>query len=30
MRFVAAGEVGSGLLTNPVAPERAAKELRDA
>ena len=30
MRFVAAGEVGSGLLTNPVAPERAAQELRDA
>jgi hypothetical protein len=27
---VAAGEVGSGLLTNPVEPERAAKELRDA
>jgi UDPglucose--hexose-1-phosphate uridylyltransferase len=30
MRFVAAGEVGSGLLTNPVEPERAARELRDA
>ncbi|MHB1244768.1 MAG: galactose-1-phosphate uridylyltransferase, partial [Gaiellaceae bacterium] len=30
MRFVAAGELGSGLLTNPVAPERAARELRDA
>ena len=30
MRYVAAGELGSGLLTNPVAPERAAQELRDA
>jgi UDPglucose--hexose-1-phosphate uridylyltransferase len=30
MRFVAAGELGSGLLTNPIAPERAAQELRDA
>jgi UDPglucose--hexose-1-phosphate uridylyltransferase len=30
MRFVAAGELGSGVLTNPVAPERAAQELRDA
>ena len=30
LRFVAAGELGSGLLTNPVAPEDAAEELRDA
>ena len=28
--LVAAGELGSGLPTNPVAPERAAQELRDA
>jgi UDPglucose--hexose-1-phosphate uridylyltransferase len=27
-RFVAAGELGSGLYVNPVAPERAADELR--
>jgi UDPglucose--hexose-1-phosphate uridylyltransferase len=30
MRWVAAGELGSGTLTNPVDPERAAAELRDA
>jgi UDPglucose--hexose-1-phosphate uridylyltransferase len=30
MRFVAAGEVGSGTLTNPVEPEAAAAALRDA
>jgi UDPglucose--hexose-1-phosphate uridylyltransferase len=30
LRFVAAGEVGSGTLTNPVEPERAAAELRRA
>lgn len=30
MRFVAAGELGSGLLTNPVEPEAAAAALRDA
>ncbi len=30
LRYVAAGEVGSGTLTNPVAPEAAAQALRDA
>jgi UDPglucose--hexose-1-phosphate uridylyltransferase len=30
MRFVAAGELGSGTLTNPVEPEAAARALRDA
>ncbi len=30
MRFVAAGEVGSGTLMNPVEPEAAARALRDA
>jgi UDPglucose--hexose-1-phosphate uridylyltransferase len=30
MRFVAAGELGSGLLFNPVAPEVAAAALRNA
>jgi UDPglucose--hexose-1-phosphate uridylyltransferase len=30
IRYVAAGEVGSGMLMNPVVPEHAAKELRDA
>ena len=29
-RFVAAGEIGSGLFFNPVAPEVAARSLRDA
>ncbi|HEX4679574.1 MAG TPA: galactose-1-phosphate uridylyltransferase [Gaiellaceae bacterium] len=30
LRYVAAGEVGSGTLMNPVVPERAADELRNA
>jgi UDPglucose--hexose-1-phosphate uridylyltransferase len=30
MRWVAAGELGSGTLMNPVEPERAAAELRRA
>ncbi len=30
MRFVAAGELGSGTLTNPVVPEAAAEALRRA
>jgi UDPglucose--hexose-1-phosphate uridylyltransferase len=30
MRWVAAGEVGSGTLTNPIEPEQAAEELRRA
>jgi UDPglucose--hexose-1-phosphate uridylyltransferase len=30
MRFVAAGELGSGTLTNPVVPEFAAEALRRA
>lgn len=30
MRFVAAGELGSGTLTNPVVPELAAEALRRA
>jgi UDPglucose--hexose-1-phosphate uridylyltransferase len=29
-RFIAAGELGSGVHFNPVEPERAAAELRDA
>jgi UDPglucose--hexose-1-phosphate uridylyltransferase len=29
-RFVAAGELGSGVFFNPVAPEEAAQALRDA
>ncbi len=29
-RYVASGEVGSGTLSNPVVPEAAARELRDA
>jgi UDPglucose--hexose-1-phosphate uridylyltransferase len=29
-RFVASGELGSGMLQNPVAPEEAAQQLRDA
>jgi UDPglucose--hexose-1-phosphate uridylyltransferase len=29
-RFVASGELGSGTLANPVIPEVAARELRDA
>lgn len=29
-RFVASGELGSGTLSNPVVPEEAAAELRDA
>ncbi len=30
LRYVAAAEVGSGTYSNPVVPERAAQELRDA
>jgi UDPglucose--hexose-1-phosphate uridylyltransferase len=30
LRYVAAGEVGSGTLFNPVTPERAAQQLRGA
>jgi UDPglucose--hexose-1-phosphate uridylyltransferase len=30
LRFVASGELGGGLLANPVLPERAADELRAA
>jgi len=30
LRFVASGELGSGTLSNPVAPEDAAAALRDA
>jgi UDPglucose--hexose-1-phosphate uridylyltransferase len=30
IRYVAAGEVGSGMLMNPVVPEHAAEELRNA
>jgi UDPglucose--hexose-1-phosphate uridylyltransferase len=30
MRYIAAGEVGSGTLMNPVVPEAAAEALRDA
>jgi UDPglucose--hexose-1-phosphate uridylyltransferase len=30
LRFVASGEVGGGMLTNPVLPEQAASLLRDA
>jgi UDPglucose--hexose-1-phosphate uridylyltransferase len=30
LRYVAAAELGSGTLTNPVAPEAAAEALRDA
>jgi UDPglucose--hexose-1-phosphate uridylyltransferase len=29
-RYVASGELGSGTLANPVLPETAARELRDA
>ena len=29
-RYVAAGELGSGVFFNPVSPERAAQALRDA
>ena len=29
MRYVAAGELGSGTFFNPVAPEQAAARLRD-
>jgi UDPglucose--hexose-1-phosphate uridylyltransferase len=29
-RYVASGELGSGTLSNPVVPERAAQALRDA
>ena len=29
-RYVAAGELGSGVFFNPVAPEAAAQALRDA
>jgi galactose-1-phosphate uridylyltransferase len=28
-RYVAAGELGSGLFVNPVVPETAAQELRE-
>jgi len=30
LRYVAAGELGSGVFFNPVAPEDAARSLRDA
>jgi UDPglucose--hexose-1-phosphate uridylyltransferase len=30
LRYIASGEAGSGTLTNPVVPERAAEELRHA
>jgi UDPglucose--hexose-1-phosphate uridylyltransferase len=30
IRHVAAGELGSGVYFNPVAPEDAARALRDA
>ncbi len=30
LRYVASGELGGGLLANPVAPEHAAAALRDA
>jgi UDPglucose--hexose-1-phosphate uridylyltransferase len=30
LRYVAAGELGSGVYFNPVAPEEAARALRDA
>jgi UDPglucose--hexose-1-phosphate uridylyltransferase len=30
MRYIAAGEIGSGVYFNPVAPEVAAQTLRDA
>jgi len=30
LRFVASGELGGGLLANPVLPEQAAAELRAA
>lgn len=30
MRWIAAGELGSGTLTNPIEPEQAAAELRSA
>jgi UDPglucose--hexose-1-phosphate uridylyltransferase len=30
MRYVAAGELGSGVFFNPVAPEEAARALREA
>lgn len=30
LRYVASGELGGGLLANPVLPERAAEELRAA
>jgi UDPglucose--hexose-1-phosphate uridylyltransferase len=29
-RYIAAGELGSGLFFNPVAPEDAARALREA
>jgi galactose-1-phosphate uridylyltransferase len=29
-RYVAAGELGSGVYFNPVAPEEAARALREA
>ena len=29
MRYVAAGELGSGVFFNPVAPEDAARALRE-
>jgi UDPglucose--hexose-1-phosphate uridylyltransferase len=30
LRYIAAGELGSGVYFNPVAPEAAAQSLRDA
>jgi UDPglucose--hexose-1-phosphate uridylyltransferase len=30
LRYIAAGEIGSGMLMNPVVPEEAAKALRHA
>jgi galactose-1-phosphate uridylyltransferase len=30
LRYVASGELGGGLLANPVLPEQAASELRAA
>jgi UDPglucose--hexose-1-phosphate uridylyltransferase len=29
-RFIAAGELGSGVFFNPVSPEEAARALREA
>jgi UDPglucose--hexose-1-phosphate uridylyltransferase len=30
LRYVASAEVGAAMLSNPVAPEDAARQLRDA